>query len=165
MVTLIGANKGSIAVDSNLLLLLVVGRWNVRFKATHKRLSGFNSEDFYLVRDFVSSFQSVVTTPHVLAEVSNLAGLAAGHAKENIFTQFANVIVTLDERQITSAAASAQSEFSLFGLTDAVLCTVCSTMPLLTVDGNLASHLRRKGLNAWTLDNLKWFRDQANDAG
>jgi len=165
MVTLSGANKGSIAVDSNLLLLLVVGSWNVRFIANHKRLSGFSTEDFYLVRDFVASFQSVVTTPHVLAEVSNLAGVATGSAKGLIFTQFAKVIRTLDERQIASASASANSEFPVFGLTDAVLCTVCSTMLLLTADGSLASHMRRKGMNAWTLDNLKWFRNQANDAG
>jgi hypothetical protein len=165
MVTQIGANKGPIAVDSNLLLLLVVGNWNVRFIATHKRLSGFNVEDFYLVRDFVASFQSVVTTPHVLAEVSNLAGMATGYAKESIYNQFANVILTLDEKHITSASVSALSEFSIFGLTDAVLCTVCSTMPLLTEDRKLASHMRRKGLNALTLDNLKFLRNQANDAG
>ncbi len=137
----------------------------MRFIATHKRLSGLKAEDFYLVRDFVSSLQSVVTTPHVLTEVSNLAGVATGYPKQSIYTKFANVILTLDEAQIPSASASALSEFSIFGLTDAVLCTACSTMPLLTVDGNLASHMRRKGLNAWTLENLKWLRNQANDAG
>jgi len=165
MVTLSGTNKGPIAIDSNLLLLLVVGSWSVRFIANHKRLSSFSPEDFYLVRDFVASFQSVVATPHVLAEVSNLAGAATGYARESIYTQFANVIVTLDERQIASSSVSGHPEFSIFGLTDAVLCTVCSTMPLLTVDGKLASHMRRKGLTAWTLDNLKSFRSQANDAG
>jgi hypothetical protein len=100
-----------------------------------------------------------------LAEVSNLAGVATGYAKESIYTQFAHVILTLDERHITAASASALSEFSVFGLTDAALCSVCSTMPLLTTDGKLASHMRRQGLNALTLDSLKWFRNRANDAG
>jgi hypothetical protein len=91
--------------------------------------------------------------------------MATGYAKESIYNQFANVILTLDEKHITSASVSALSEFSIFGLTDAVLCTVCSTMPLLTEDRKLASHMRRKGLNALTLDNLKFLRNQANDAG
>jgi hypothetical protein len=165
MVPPTGSNKGSIAVDSNLLLLLVIGAWNLRSIATHKRLSRFNVEDFYLVRDFLASFRSVVTTPYVLAEVSNLAGVATGHSREAIYTQFARVIVTLDERHIDSASTSVRSEFPIFGLTDAALCVVCSTMPLLTEDGRLAAYMLRKGMTAWTIDNLKSFRNQANDAG
>lgn len=157
-----GSSKGQIAVDSNLLLLLVIGNWNPRFIASHRRLSNYSVGDFYLVRDFVASFRHIVTTAHVLTEVSNLAGIATGHAKQSIYQELARTIDILDERTINATSASTCLEFSIFGLTDAALSMLCLEVPLLTEDGRLAAHLQRKRLKVWTLESLKSFRSRAN---
>jgi len=150
-------------VDSNLLLLLAVGLWNPRAIETLKRLSGLTLDDFEILRIFLASFTRVVTTAHVLTEVSNLAGAATGQSREAIFGQLVSLINTLDERTAPCGQVCSQPEFRHFGLTDSALTLLASEMLLVTEDGRLARHLQLKGLHALTLKQIKDLRDQANN--
>jgi len=154
--------RRTVVVDSNLLLLLVVGLWNPRAIAVHKRLSAHTYADFLELSRFLSSFHTVVTTAHVLAEVSNLAGFATGATREAILLQLASVIKTLDERAIPATVVSSQPEFKVFGITDAALSLLCADMLLLTEDGRLARHLQLRGFSAWTLDQVKMLKNREN---
>jgi predicted nucleic acid-binding protein len=60
-------------IDTNLLLLYGVGLYDSALVAKVKRTRKYTVDDFTFIRDFVSAFQRIVTTPHVLAELSNLA--------------------------------------------------------------------------------------------
>jgi rRNA-processing protein FCF1 len=153
----------SIVVDSNLLLLLVVGLWTPRAIPFQKRLRDLTSDDFDLLRAFLSSFKTVVTTAHVLTEVSNLAAAASGQSRTGIFSQLSLLCKVLEERPVPAAPAVDQLEFRIFGLTDAVLSQLCSEMLLLTQDGRLTTHLRNRGLNALTLNDVRALRHQANN--
>ena len=68
------AQKG-ILVDTNVLLLYLVGILDTsliaRFKRTQNR--GYTEQDFRLVQNLLSLFRQVVTTPQILAELSNLS--------------------------------------------------------------------------------------------
>jgi hypothetical protein len=154
----------SILVDSNLLLLLAVGLWNPRAIPSQKRLSNLTNDDFEVLRAFLSTFETIITTPHVLTEVSNLAGTASGQSRVEIFAQLASLCKILDERTLSAATLSGRLEFRVFGLTDAVLSELCSQTPLLTQDGRLAGHLRNKGFMALTLQDVRILRHQANHA-
>src|ERR1700712_1587125 len=59
-----------VLVDTNLLLLYIVGRANRNYIRGHKRLSGYNEADFDLPVQTISAFSDIVLLPHVLAEVS-----------------------------------------------------------------------------------------------
>jgi len=154
----------SIVVDSNLLLLLAVGLWNPRAISTHKRLGNVTFGDFEILRQFLSSFDSVVTSAHVLTEVSNLAGGASGESRAAIFRQLASLTKVLDERVVAASAIADDLEFHVFGLTDAVLSHLCSEMLLLTQDGRLASHRQRKGFDVLTLRDVRALQGQAGHA-
>jgi rRNA-processing protein FCF1 len=154
-----GTKPKCVVVDSNLLLLLAVGLWNPRAIGLQKRLNNFTYDDFEILRTFLNSFDKVVTTAHVLTEVSNLANTTSGYTREAIFQQLASLIVTLDERALPSNTICTQSEFRPFGLTDAALSILCSEMLLITEDGRLAHHLQLKGLQAWTLKQVKASRN------
>jgi rRNA-processing protein FCF1 len=154
----------SVILDSNLLLLLAVGMWNPRAIETQKRLGGFTYDDFEVLRSFLGSFYKVVTTAHVLTEVSNLAGAATGQSREAIFRQLASLINTMDERNAPAETICSQAEFLPFGLTDAALSLLCCQMLLVTEDGRLAHHLQLRGLNALTLQQVRALRYQANNA-
>jgi hypothetical protein len=145
-------------------LLLAIGLWNPRAIHTQKRLSGFSVDDFELLKNFISSFEQIATTAHILTEVSNLAGAATGQTRDAIFTQLQSLFVTLDERALDATILCSQPEFRIFGITDAAMSLISSEMLLLTEDGKLANHLQRKGLNAWTLKHVRDLRDQANNA-
>ena len=63
-----------VIVDSNLLLLLIVGSASMSYIDKHKRLSGaYSIEDFSTLGKIISEFSEIVSIPHVLTEVSNLA--------------------------------------------------------------------------------------------
>ncbi len=150
----------SVVLDSNLLLLLTVGLWNPRAIATQKRLNGFSVDDFKVLQTFLTTFKQVVTTAHVLTEVSNLAGAASGQSREAIFTQLSLLVHTLQESTPSAVTLCEQPPFRYFGLTDAGLSHLCSEMLLLTQDGRLARHLQLRGLDAWTLEQIKHLRHE-----
>ena len=62
-------------VDTNVLLLYLVGLFDrtfvERFKRTRAR--GYTADDFAIASNLMRCFRRVVTTPHILAEVSNLS--------------------------------------------------------------------------------------------
>ncbi len=147
--------RPSVLVDSNLLLLLVVGLWNQKAITDQKRLNGMTAADFRLLQRFLASFPTICTTPHVLTEVSNLAGSATGQTRHAIFHQLAILLTILDERIMPSQELSRRAEFRSFGLTDAALASLNSEMLLLTEDGRLASHLQRQGWIALSLRDLR----------
>ena len=57
-----------VLVDTNLLLLYIVGLANRNDIGAHRRLSGYNEADFELLVQTISIFSDIVLLPHVLAE-------------------------------------------------------------------------------------------------
>ena len=68
-------HRKCLLIDTNLLLLLLVGKLNPSLIKTEKITDsqGFDEADFKQLRDFASQFQKLVTTPHILTKVSNHA--------------------------------------------------------------------------------------------
>ena len=62
-----------LALDSNLLLLLVVGRTERGLLTRHKRLRSYSEADYELLQGFIAVSNVLVTTPSALTEVSNIA--------------------------------------------------------------------------------------------
>src|SRR5437667_6470122 len=65
--------RAGILVDSNILLLLLVGNFNRRLISKFKRTQTFDEQDYDILVDLLANFGSIHTTPHVLTEVSNLS--------------------------------------------------------------------------------------------
>lgn len=66
-----GVSAG-ILIDTNLLLVYLVGLWNPEEVGRHKRTQEYTTEDFDSLRSLAQRFRVIVTTPHILAELSNL---------------------------------------------------------------------------------------------
>ena len=64
-------NNG-VLVDANLLLLLAIGRFNKSLIPGFERTSNFLIDDYHLLESLVRQFSRIISTPHVLTEVSNL---------------------------------------------------------------------------------------------
>ena len=62
-----------IIIDTNLLLLYLVGIYSRPFIAKFKRTQKYSVEDFDAVVGLAGNFKSIVTTPQILAELSNLS--------------------------------------------------------------------------------------------
>ena len=75
-VTLIQQHRGKgVLLDANLLVLLLVGTVNRLRIAKFKRTQGYSLEDFDLLARLLDWFGSIIVTPHVLSQASDLAAV------------------------------------------------------------------------------------------
>jgi len=65
-----------VLVDTNLLVLFLIGLVNKRRILSFKRTQYFTVEDFDLLSRLIDWLGRLVTTPHVLSPVSDLTDLA-----------------------------------------------------------------------------------------
>lgn len=135
-----------VLVDSNLLLLLLIGSYDPSLIARFKRVGKYSVDDFELLRTFVLLFATVVTAPHVLTEVSNLANSLGSQIKEQWFGHFRTTLQLFEEHPLKAQNLSTKDEFLAFGLTDAALCALCGEVLLVTEDYKLSGFLQSKNL-------------------
>ncbi|MGJ5181551.1 hypothetical protein ACQR16_32715 [Bradyrhizobium oligotrophicum] len=126
-----------IALDTNVLLLLIVGLASPSYIAKHKCLGGRTVNDFEILKLFLEDFQQAVTLPNVLTEVSNLLGQTHGPTQP-LFDVLRHVIANLKEICIPSIQASRRPEFARLQLADCALMEVAKDdVFILTTDGPL----------------------------
>jgi hypothetical protein len=144
-------------IDTNLLLLYLVGRTNKNRILSFKRTQKYTIQDFELLEILVSQFTTIVTTPHLLTELSNLATLP-GPERVGLNALFKETVArTLEyydeSRQIVSDAA-----FNRLGLADAAIATLCRRRLLvLTDDLPLYHDLTMRGFDAINFNHIRTF--------
>jgi hypothetical protein len=143
---------GVVVVDSNLILLLVVGSASKAYIATHKRLKDdYTVDDFDLLGLILADFSDIVLLPHILAEVSNLARQIKNPARAKIQHKLKTLITTATELPIQSASGAQRDEFDELGLTDAAILHLCNmslngiSPTLITSDTDLANSAHSLG--------------------
>ena len=62
-----------VLVDTNILLLFFVGSFERTLITRFKRTNQYRAEDYDLLCHFLSHFDRMATTPHVLSEVNSLS--------------------------------------------------------------------------------------------
>lgn len=140
-----------ILVDSNLLLLLVVGTADRSYIGLHKRLSGYGEDEFELLVGLIGRSE-LVFVPHVLTEVSNLSRYISNpDARSIIRAKLREFIEGIRELPVGSRSGARRSEFPALGLTDSVLLDLCKQgfgelrFTLLTRDFELANSAEMLG--------------------
>lgn len=143
-------------IDTNLLVLLLVGTVNQRRIATFKRTQGFTLADFRLLQSLIKWFGSpLYSTPHILSQVSDLTDLS-GHEREAIRGLFTSLVATIEEQYDTAGELVKTPAFGRFGLADASIAAVCKRGVLvLTGDLNLQVALQAAGLDALNFNHVR----------
>ena len=123
-----------VLVDANLLLLYVVGAYDVDHIERFKRTSTFVADDFYLLDRLLGRFETIVTTPPILTEVSNFVGqLSEGHCRP--CTQLLRQLIPeLEEEHRPSSTVSEHNYFLQFRLTDAGIAETGTDTYLIVTD-------------------------------
>lgn len=152
----IAGNSAFIVVDSNLLLLLILGSFDENLIGNFKRLAMFTVDDFHVLQQLVSKFRAIRVTPHILTEVSNLANSLPEREKRSWSEYFRRWILDeLQEQQIPAVELIKSEAFPHFGITDAALAESSRDMFIVTVDNRLASYLQRQRLRALNFNHLR----------
>jgi hypothetical protein len=82
-------------VDTNLLVLFLVGMVNKRRILNFKRTQDFTIEDFDLLSRLIDWFGKLVSTPHVLSQVRDLTALP-GKELWTVRGRFASLVELID---------------------------------------------------------------------
>ena len=145
-------------VDTNVLLLFLVGSLDPDLIAKHKRVNQFTVEDFHLLDDLLRRYVAILTTPNVLTEVTNLAMQIGGAAKERLPSLLGVLLQKggFEEHVAESKEASKVEEFRRLGLTDAgIIHLTRKEWTVLTDDLPLYLALQVRGLAAINFHHLR----------
>lgn len=149
-------SQNSVLIDANLLVLLVVGATSKRYIEKHKKLSAFSERDYEELVGILSRAPSVLITPGILAETSNLATCIAEPAKSEILNVIRGFVGRAEEIHISGEKAVSSELFIRLGYTDsAILEASAGGRVLLTTDLGLYLAALEKGLQAINFNHLR----------
>ncbi len=125
-------------LDANLLVFLVVGTTDQSLLSRHKRTRLYTVLDFEILQDYLEDFPSLVTTPNIVSEASNLLR----HCDEKTGARLADTLRwfldTSGERYVPSIKAAGRENMPRLGITDcAILELLDDATTLLTSDVEL----------------------------
>ena len=149
-------------VDANLLLLKWCASFDETLIGSFKRLNTFTKPDIELLDQVLAMFAPVATTPHVLTEVSNLAGSLPLWRKAAWAEHFSIAVRTIEEEWI-SAVEAANGSMRWLGLTDSALAILAEKYVVLTIDWPLANALESMGLNVINFTHVRSLRLESGD--
>jgi len=149
-------SKG-LLVDSNLLLLYLVGSYDISLVGDGKfnKLSKYTAEDYRLLLRLKAAFARSVTTPHVLTEVSNLANDLPSSTRSQLLKEFAEAFDGMEELTTPSMAVAQRSDFHFLGLTDSALAQWSSRFLVVTDDVRMVARLNESDLEALNFNHLR----------
>ncbi|HEX8904009.1 MAG TPA: hypothetical protein VF771_04165 [Longimicrobiaceae bacterium] len=147
-------------VDTNLLLLLVVGAHDPSQITRFKRTAKFSPDDYDRLNDFISDYAELLVTPNILTEVSNLAGQLADPLRGEVFASLALIANQAMERYFPSRDAVREPDFTRLGLADiSVLLAAREKVAVLTDDLELYLELAKLRLHVFNFDHLRFAAD------
>ncbi len=145
-------------IDTNLLVLLIVGKTSDRFVGIHKRTSSYTVDDFVLLELILSDAVKIVVTPNVLSETSNLLRQFADPGRSLIVDYFKFFVENACEVYVESASIINNKSFDRLGLTDASILSIQEKDFILLTD-DLDLYLASDALGR-TVINFSHAREQ-----
>lgn len=139
----------TVLIDTNLLILLIVGLTEEKMIGKHRRTREYDKESYDLLIDSLEDFSEILITPHILAETSNLIRQCEEPLKTKVGECLSELISKSEELQMAAATVVRRPEYLRIGLTDAgILQAQEGGATLLTDDNGLYLASLRSGHNA-----------------
>ncbi len=143
-------------VDTNLLLLLVVGSTADGLIQKHKRTRTFTPQDLALLERFLGGFNDIVVTPGILAEVSNLSAQIGEPLRSSIMQTVGRLVAQIREDHVPGISVIESRCFIRLGLVDASILEACQEGDhLLTDDLDLWIEAVNSGKTATNFTHLR----------
>jgi hypothetical protein len=144
-----------VLVDTNLLVLYLVGTVNRQRILNFKRTGDFATEDYDLLVRLIDWFGKLIATPHVLSQVSDLTDLTGNELAE-VRALFKLLVEQIEERYDGSRSLVGDPAFERFGLTHAAVATVCSRgILVLTTDSRLQLALQERDIDSLNFNHVR----------
>ena len=148
--------RKGVLIDTNLLIVLLMGRLNPKHLTNCRATKSFSEEEFNMLARFVVQFDRIVTTPHILTEVSNLAGKLPESLHEDFRAVFRHIIETLSEQSVPAVEIGKHDNFLRFGLTDTAISMIApGSYLVLTDELALSGLLQSRGVDVINFNHVR----------
>jgi len=136
------SSKGVI-LDTNLLILYLVGSYDKNNIKKFKRTHSFEIEDFKFIASLLKFFRNIVVTPQILAEISNFTFEETTPDFSSYFTNAINWLQKTNEKYFHKNDLLPIPCLANIGFTDLTIIEASKNKRLLvlTDDGSLCSFL------------------------
>ena len=125
-------------IDTNLYLLLLVGRTNMEKVGFDKRTQKYVIDDYFLLENTIGRFDKRYTTPNIITETSNLLGDGKRTTVHGVNRTLADDVKIIQEEHISSFACVSEPAFFKFGITDAVISLIAAQNKILVLTDDLS---------------------------
>jgi hypothetical protein len=146
----------SALIDTNLLLLLIVGATERDYIGKHKRTKQFTVEDYDLLLSQLERFKQLWVTSHCLAETSNLVNQSSSQVASRIMKNMGYLCGTFSESHMKKEIVCSDSELARLGIADVGFVRKSKSVSCsFTVDHDLYQSISRLGRKVVNLNHLR----------
>lgn len=142
-------------IDTNLLLLLVVGIYDRRRIEGFKRTAVYTQGDFQRLGSLMNQFEALWTTPNILTEVDNLGRQLPAREWFGFSNSLKQLGLKMREEAVASNEAMERKFFNRLGLADSITLSVKQSFLLISDDVALYLEALKLGYDAINFNHLR----------
>jgi hypothetical protein len=152
-----------IIIDTNLLVLLLVGLYDKDYIQVFKRTASYSSEDFEIILKLIKYFRHIIVTPQILAELSNITEKMEEERLKQYFKYLVNFLSNASEKYVPKDLLLKAPFLYKIGFTDLsiVESSTNKNLLVLTDDLRLTNFLAAKKCDFINLNHIRteiWFK-------
>jgi len=141
-----------ILIDSNSLILLILGLINQDLIAKHKTTSIYTKKDFEDLLIVIKDFSNLVVLPNIWTEVDNLLNRLSGNYKWPYIEKVKALVSQISEQYLESELGINSDHFITVGLTDSLILELGKKCDLLiTADSSLSDIAIANGIKVYDI--------------
>jgi predicted nucleic acid-binding protein len=145
-----------IIIDSNALVVLLIGFIDPNLIKSHNRTSIYDEEDYYELLQVIGDINNILVLPNIWTEVDNLLNNFSGNYKYPYINKITDTIKLTTEKYLKSAIACENHAFFELGLTDSLILEIAKECQLLiTSDSRLSDYAIANGIRVYDLVKAK----------
>jgi rRNA-processing protein FCF1 len=158
------SKQNGVILDTNLFVLLVIGRVFPRQVGVHKKVSSYTLDDFQLVSGTVRGAARTIITPHIIAEISNhlvdKKPNKAGEINNVYFLFIKDILKFIEEKYVEKQILLASEKLGTLGFTDSSILETARKYKyaVLTEDFALAKILEKEKLPVMNINAIRMVR-------
>jgi len=148
-------NKGVI-IDTNLLLLLLIGIFDKHNINKYKRVAKYSKEDFDNIFRLSSLFKRIVVTPQILGELTNFVNVSE-REEQNMISSITKLLKSSHEKYFEKKLLTEEPLIARIGFTDATILIAARGQKLLVItdDFPLTRVLRSEKCDLLNLNDIR----------
>ncbi|WP_257288527.1 hypothetical protein [Endozoicomonas sp. SESOKO2] len=137
---LVRYKKQGAFLDTNLLVLYLVGKYEPEFVPKFKRTAMYTEQDFHWLNEYVSQFSRIVVTPQVLAETWNFLEKINEIKFKEFIVSILPTLYEVNELYIEKDEVISAEGFSYMGITDISVILAAKSLDCLVLTDDLRAY-------------------------